>query len=48
MKLRSIGVFTLVVMVATPLYAHMKIEKTEPAADSTLKAAPKTNTGLVQ
>jgi len=44
MKLRSRTialVFTLVVMVAVPLYAHMKIEKTEPAADSTLKAAPK-------
>jgi len=26
---------------AIPLYAHMKIEKTAPVADSTIKAAPK-------
>ena len=31
----------LAVALAVPLYAHMKIEKTEPATDSTISTAPK-------
>lgn len=44
MKLQSrslVLVVLLAIALAVPLYAHMKIEKTEPAADSTIKAAPK-------
>lgn len=42
MNRKRIGfVLILAIALAIPLYAHMKIQKTEPATDSTVNAAPK-------